>query len=980
MIPKKLILQGFLSYKNQVEIDFDFLTYENIFGIFGPIGSGKSAILDAICYALFDENYRNLNKNDLIHLDCKKARISFEFEHQKITYRIDKEISTNKKALLYKNNELIVEGVTEVKNRIIQILRLDYDKFTKTVIIPQGTYQELLKNEDYYGLLKDYLGIPDVTIPEKIKIFKNHLKNLVEKKEIEFSNYQHVTQEKIDEFQKLAQKYDEEVKQLTIDKKNFENKHQDLSNLFNDYKIYERIITEEKIHLSNLDQMKASERDVRLYKEFNELFLQKKQIAYNLQRIQFNLHENKNQLEVEKNNFLNIQKILTQLSEKKSTIENKKLQKDNFEQDLKIIGSIIILQNQIKIYQIENEKNKSKINDYEKIYAEKEIQLNKLVNDTNLLISQNEKVDFEAVNNLNILLPKIIEIENKKNEAEKLLKKLKLEICQFIGLNSKSNDDQIFNDDRILNDDQILEFLKLLKQDVEIRLKLSELSFELKEGDPCPLCGSTSHPKKLEYLDKDLLDSNLKKYQNYEDEFSKKSHEFENLSKLYENELTNLDSYSLLTSFSSISDAYQFVQNAYHQYITLEKTIEENNKKISQLKEDIAKNPIVTIQELISSNNQKIENNLKFIQDEKNKLKNLYPEINEQVKINLENQIKSLKSEIESFEKEFNDISKKMEVTQTKIKNLESNIEKYTEELQNFEKQKDECEFKIQSKIVQLDLVQETAEQFIKEILEKYNSKQIEKLERVVNEYHSKTIQIQTQKAEYEKKIAGRTPVDESELKDISEKLVELESQITAKTKEKNEYNFQKEKYEKQLKEKMTIEAELSVLKRKKEIVDEFSNKTKADEFKNFIVELYLDDFRKLVNKNLIKLNQGDFELVKTIENNKAVMKVMDNRNNGQLRSIKSLSGGQSFLAAFSIGLSISEQLKSRDEKSFFFIDEGFGSLDNDTLQLMKQLIFQLRNENRIIGIISHIEELKECITRKISLEKDKEGVKVNYL
>jgi exonuclease SbcC len=135
-----------------------------------------------------------------------------------------------------------------------------------------------------------------------------------------------------------------------------------------------------------------------------------------------------------------------------------------------------------------------------------------------------------------------------------------------------------------------------------------------------------------------------------------------------------------------------------------------------------------------------------------------------------------------------------------------------------------------------------------------------------------------------------------------------------------------------------------------------------------------------LVNKNLKKLNQGEFELVKVLEKNKPIMKVIDHRNGSQLRTINSLSGGQSFLAAFSMGLSISEQLKTGNEKSFFFIDEGFGSLDNDTLQLMKQLIFQLRNENRIIGIISHVEELKECITQKICLEKSKNGVNISYM
>jgi len=968
MIPKKLTKQGFLSYKNEITIDFDYLTKENVFGIFGPIGAGKSAILDAICYALFDENYRNLNKNDLIHLECKKAKISFEFEHNNIIYRVDKEISNNKKALLYKNNELIVEGVTEVKNKIIEILKLNYDKFTKTVIIPQGTYQELLKNEDYYGLLKDYLGIPEIVIPEKIKTYKNYIQNLLEKKEIELSNYQNITQEKIDEYQINAEKYNALVKKLTEEKKLLDSEFQEKKLLYDDFKIYHKILEEEKNHLLNSEKIAAFESEVKVYKEFNELFTQRKQIFSNYQRTQKNLQDSQSQLEKEKYEFNNTQNFITQLNEKKPHIEKLKTQKEENEQDLKTLIKVIFLQNQIQDFQNEIRNIEIQILQAEKIYSEKQTRLTELEKETEALISENEKVDFVSINSLNVYLPEIIKLENKKKESEGSLEKLKLEITQNLDL-------QGFNEIEKIN-----ETLNLLKQEAEIHFKLSELSLDLKDGTPCPLCGSTTHPRKLEVENRNFIKERIEKYQNYIDDLQKNSIKFNNDLDLFENELNKLESYPILTSFPDLQEALLFIQNTYNQYTNREKIIKDNQKKIANLKEEIAKNPMESYQKVIGSHLQNIENNSQTIQNEVVKLNTSFPEINEQVKQKLENQIKSLKSEIENFEKEFNDVSKKLDVTQTKIKNFESNIEKYTEELQNFEKQKDECEFKIQSKVVQLDLVQETAENFIKEILEKYDSKQIEKLERVVNEYHSKTIQIQTQKAEYEKKIAGRTPVDESELKDISQKLVELESQITAKTKEKNEYNFLKENYEKQLKEKIKLEEEWNVLKRKKLIVDEFSKNTRADEFKNFIVDLYLEDFIQLVNKNLKKLNQGEFELVKVLEKNKPIMKVIDHRNGSQLRTINSLSGGQSFLAAFSMGLSISEQLKTGNEKSFFFIDEGFGSLDNDTLQLMKQLIFQLRNENRIIGIISHIEELKECITQKICLEKSKNGVNISYM
>ena len=418
MIPKKLTKQGFLSYKNEITIDFDYLTKENVFGIFGPIGAGKSAILDAICYALFDENYRNLNKNDLIHLECKKAKISFEFEHNDIIYRVDKEISNNKKALLYKNNELIVEGVTEVKNKIIEILKLNYDKFTKTVIIPQGTYQELLKNEDYYGLLKDYLGIPEIVIPEKIKTYKNYIQNLLEKKEIELSNYQNITQEKIDEYQINAEKYNALVKKLTEEKKLLDSEHQEKKLLYDDFKIYHKILEEEKNHLLNSEKNAAFESEVKVYKEFNELFTQRKQIFSNYQRTQKNLQDSQSQLEKEKYEFNNTQNFIAQLNEKKPHIEKLKTQKEENEQDLKTLIKVIFLQNQIQDFQNEIGNIKIQIHQAEKIYSEKQTRLTELEKETEALISENEKVDFVSINSLNVYLPEIIKLENKKRNQK----------------------------------------------------------------------------------------------------------------------------------------------------------------------------------------------------------------------------------------------------------------------------------------------------------------------------------------------------------------------------------------------------------------------------------------------------------------------------------------------------------------------------------------------------------------------------------
>jgi len=95
--------------------------------------------------------------------------------------------------------------------------------------------------------------------------------------------------------------------------------------------------------------------------------------------------------------------------------------------------------------------------------------------------------------------------------------------------------------------------------------------------------------------------------------------------------------------------------------------------------------------------------------------------------------------------------------------------------------------------------------------------------------------------------------------------------------------------------------------------------------------------------------------------------------NNGKKRSIKTLSGGQMFQAALSLALALSDNVKKfkREEENFFFLDEGFGSLDKPSLKLVFETLKSLHTENRIVGIISHVEDLKEDIEVYLQIEND---------
>ncbi|HRN48189.1 MAG TPA: SbcC/MukB-like Walker B domain-containing protein [Niabella sp.] len=100
---------------------------------------------------------------------------------------------------------------------------------------------------------------------------------------------------------------------------------------------------------------------------------------------------------------------------------------------------------------------------------------------------------------------------------------------------------------------------------------------------------------------------------------------------------------------------------------------------------------------------------------------------------------------------------------------------------------------------------------------------------------------------------------------------------------------------------------------------------------------------------------------------------MIDFLNEGRSRSVKTLSGGQAFQVSLSLALALAEsvQANNQSQQNFFFIDEGFGTQDSESVNVVFDTLMQLQKENRIVGIISHVEELKERMPRALQITKD---------
>ncbi len=152
--------------------------------------------------------------------------------------------------------------------------------------------------------------------------------------------------------------------------------------------------------------------------------------------------------------------------------------------------------------------------------------------------------------------------------------------------------------------------------------------------------------------------------------------------------------------------------------------------------------------------------------------------------------------------------------------------------------------------------------------------------------------------------------------------------------------------------------------------------------FEQYVQAFYFEQVIAEANVRLRQMSGGRYALArrKEAENKRSVtgldLEVMDYFT-GKARGVKSLSGGETFKAALSLALGLSDVIQKYAGGivvETMFIDEGFGTLDKDSLEQAISILRNLATENRMVGIISHVEELKECIEKKIVVTKDTSG------
>lgn len=984
---EKIIIENINSIeKAEISLSTGILANEPLFLITGETGSGKSTILDAITLALYDKSPRYENtqskektENGLSTMQSTnnvlrkgtsdgKAEVWFCIGNDEYiaTWHLHRtksgkyETTNRRKLEVVKGEERIVleTKIDAVNQRVEELLGLTYEQFMRSVMLAQGQFSTFLNSNkrQQTEILEMLTG---TEVYSKIAEIVGQHKNDANKAVLNAKDqYNRMADTVLPEAQlaELTEKLAENEKLQEQTEADIKKQEQNLRNLENLDKLHLEI-ENSKSQLADLQASyeKMLEEKSELKKKADEVKLQideqsgKKAMFEQIPLIISLLKE----VEEAEKKIADCEKEIESLKKQRAQKESEILE---FSEKLK------------KAAEAQSEANLS----YEKCNLELEkANLDKLNEDYNEHESEREhqkerKEKFQSV--IRILKDYKFKqqfIDAKREELFEL--KYNFKECEA-DFSAKETVFKAKDTEYLTQKNMVDEYIKSLRA-------------TLKDGEPCPLCGSTSHQYHNEEVVNSLFKTIETAWKDARNEMEKAKDimiKAENNVKLAEQIIDNEqkaqknldDELKKLCNGNPVYDLEKLEkgEKACDEKIAAEELIlkELNEKRLEAQK--IQKR----LQQLLQEKN-KADEAYKTIENQCNKLKNEIADIDGKIKNKKELAEQTTNSRLEKFER-----VNKLIVNDKWQDEWHKSSEEFYRKLQNRAddwKQLNDSFAKIDSEIVKIDEIANGIKRIegidrVEEFKGKVAANHIDKSNLISG--FSKVVFNLIEKSEQAKVIEnqfGEESIDDSKAQTLRaltalRALRSAQTETITEIRAKLSLNVQNTASAQAAKDDLQSKSELLALWTQ---LANAIGTTPTDNFRDvaqaYTMRILLDQ----ANYFLRKLSQR-YEL--TCYDNSLAIMVMDKEMGGELRSASSLSGGETFLVSLALALGLASLNDDHLNIDMLFIDEGFGSLDDESLEMAVQALGNMQKFGKKVGIISHVDSLKERIPVQIQVTR----------
>ncbi|GAA4325027.1 AAA family ATPase [Pontixanthobacter gangjinensis] len=997
----KVEFENINSLKGFHQIDFSqepFLT-NSLFAITGPTGSGKSSILDVISLALFNHVPRlgKITKNEIQSKGAiltrnqknSMARVTYECNNGIYSSQWTIEINRNGNLNDYEmeihdhhSGKLLDLKKSMVPNKNEELIGLNYDQFIKAVLLAQGEFAQFLKaKKEERGELLEKITGTGIYRQLGIKAFE---KNKEANREIqEQQNEIRVIQNDLLE-DEIIDQHEADLKlkasQCETHQKEIE-KFKKAIQLKDDIETQEKeILKQKQIETTATEELKKFDAEHGFpLKQHEKVQAEADQLrAWNQLRNNLkDARETKEKISTAKKANLEQQsKLLKQSSDlvgESVTAESISEKLNSFRE--KVLGLQETRKNKLNSYTAKKDQLLSELRDTGINFNEQDLQgslamlTSELENSEKKKTAISQDLKIESAADLN-------ELQQKTRSGIKTAREAANAFLNIENLNSElqntrkelEKDEKIFEQlpEKIKDKKTVSESLRLQLQNAEqkkelelMKASLEDLRKKLKDGEACPLCGSEHHPYAHEL---DLQDNDLEK------EIS----ELKARSQSADKELHQLEA-----EFSSLQKRRNDLQEK------LQKLQQEQEKSRAAFSNNYKQFENIDSRKEIELVAEQLEARLEAISELENQVKKSRAIKNS---IPLAKELKDIVSHGKALKKELDAIYTGNNI-QNDVQQISNTWIKLRENFSHYQERAGENEKQISDLANQISKTEQHLEQFVantdfeniegawKALMPEAEASKLrhekQQISKLIDDSRA-SIKLLYEQLERLKKLGSET-----EKEKLLKQLEERNTLFTSLSNECKELERKLKNQQERLKRMKDLQEQIAEKEKQTKrwrLLNELIGDSKGKQFNDFAQDLTLSQLLKLANLRLQDLNDR-YLIDKPVPEEDDGLVAIDEHMGGQRRSVKTLSGGETFILSLSMALALSDLASKNVEINSLFIDEGFGTLDPETLDQTLDTLEKLQAESsKTIGIISHVDSLKERISTQIKLTRNGQG------
>ncbi|ENJ6134012.1 SMC family ATPase [Bacillus cereus] len=1020
MRPIQLIMTAFGPYKQKEVIDFDDLGEHRIFAISGNTGAGKTTIFDAICYVLYGEASGE-ERSDTSMLRSQFAddnvytSVELTFQLKGKRYEIKRQLGHKKQGNktitghaveLY---EVIDEEkvpavdrfhVTDVNKKVEDLIGLSKHQFSQIVMLPQGEFRKLLTSEtenkeeilrrifktDRYKLMRELLD-------QKRKQWKDVLQEKQKERELYFRNVfklpirdgalletlveqEHVnTHQVVEALEQETAVYKGEVEQLQVEQDVQTKQLKDAETRFHEAKsVNEKFIDlQQKNEKYNTLQenrtviemketsFKHAEQAKRLlpFEQWHEEAMQNEQKAESLLKQIIAKKENI------MNNFELAQEKYEVVKNKESERENVKKLVQRLEELQPIIASLAEKQLNLQNAEIQIGKLKESMQNLDR-------QLEEHTNQKQLMTGELQQLERA----LEQYVDKVEELTNMREDAKVL--KQAYDVWQEKQKFEKEKEAAYSKMQLAVNAYENMERRWLSEQ-------AGILALHLHDGESCPVCGSTTHPKKATEQSGAIDENELnglrdkkniaeKLHVQLEEKWNFYHHQYEQV--IEEVKKRGYQSEELVETYSALVQKGKQLATEVNTLKASEETRKQIAVKIKSVEEKV---------DALQKQKREVETEQHRIEMDCMQLRTSYEHDKKNIPENLQTvqawkvQFDQAMHELKLMEDEWKKVQEAYQHWQNENIRIQAEQEGATNQFESAKLKREETFTRFMKELEQSGFTDQST---YKEA--KLSDAEMELIQKEIQSYYSSLEVLAKQIEELHVELKDKEYMD---ITALGEHIKELEINLDI-IKEKRQRAQNAVTYISDLHENIRrIDEQIHEEEKAfQELVDLYEvmkgdNESRIS-FERYILIEYLEQIVQIANERLRKLSNGQFYLKRSERVEKRNrqsglgLDVYD-AYTGQTRDVKTLSGGEKFNASLCLALGMADVIQAYEggiSIETMFIDEGFGSLDEESLTKAVDALIDLQKSGRFIGVISHVQELKNAMPAVLEVTKQKDG------